>query len=208
MALRRWTGSAWTDVQQVRRWTGSQWVKVPLKRWSGSQWINTIQYIYTNQFAMTDHQTFWNNGTRDNQFPNEHFQGVWNGNTGDLRHDLIIFNYTDIASILQNSNIQQVRVRLQRLSTVHGSSGEATVVINSHNIDSVPSTWNGSGLTQQAVEGFTRGQEKWVVLPNAVGEGLRDGTIKGLAISTTNTSISYYARMDTGRTLLEITYEQ
>lgn len=208
MALRRWTGAAWVDVQQVRRWNGSAWVKVPVKRWTGSAWVDTIQYVYTDQWAPTEWQTYWNGGSRDNQFPDEHFQGTWSGSSSDLRRDLIILPYGAIASALAGATIQAVKLRLRRESSVHGTSGEAAVFIHSHNIDSLPATWTLSGLTQRAEVGLSRGEEKWVPLPNAVGNGLRDGSIKGLAISTTLTGIGYYARLTAARTLLEITYEQ
>jgi len=41
---------------------------------------------------------------------------------------------------------------------------------------------------------------------SAVGNGFRDNTIKGLAVSTTSTAMSYYVRLEKARTLLEIKY--
>lgn len=206
--LKVWNGSAWVDAKAVYYWDGSAWQKKKLKVWNGSVWIDTIQYIYTKQYAPTAYQNFWNNGRPDNQYPNEHIQGTWDGTSSNIRRALIIFPYSTIAADLAGATIRSVKLRLMRMNTAHGTSGVGTAVINSHNISSIPSRWTGTGLTQQATAGLYRGEEKWINLPIAVGNGLRDGTIKGLALSTTNTNIAYYVRFDARRTLLEITYEK
>lgn len=206
--LKVWNGSSWVDAKAVYCWNGSSWVKTKMKCWNGSAWVDTIQYVYTKQYTPIAYQNFWNDGRQDNQYPGEHIQGTYNGTSGDLRRALIIFDYNAIAADLAGATIQSVKLRLKRLDTAHGTSGEGIAVIHSHNISSIPSSWTGTGLTQQATAGLYRGEEEWVVLPNAVGKGFRDGTIKGLALSTTNTNIAYYVRFDASRTLLEITYEK
>ncbi len=208
MTIKRWDGSKWVNVSAIYRWDGSKWVKAKCRRWDGSKWVDTIEYIYTKQYAPSSYQNFWNSGSPDNQYPDEHIQGTWDGTTANIRRALVIFPYSTIAADLAGATIQSVKLRLMRMNTVHGTSGEGTAVINSHNISSIPSSWTGTGLTQQATAGLYRGEEEWVVLPVAVGNGFRDGTIKGLALSTTNTNIAYYVRFDVTRTLLEITYEK
>jgi hypothetical protein len=206
--LKVWNGSAWVDAKAVYYWDGSAWQKKKLKVWNGSAWIDAIQYIYTKQYTPTALQNFWNNGSPNNQYPGEHIQGTWDSTTSNIRRALIIFPYSTIAADLAGATILSVKLRLMRMNTSHGTSGEGIAVINSHNISSIPSSWTGTGLTQQATAGLYRGEEKWIDLPIAVGNGLRDGTIKGLALSTTNTNIAYYVRFDASRTLLEITYEK
>ena len=208
MTIKRWDGSKWVNVSAIYRWDGSKWVKAKCRRWDGSKWVDTIEYIYTKQYAPSSYQNFWNNGSKDNQYPDEHIQGTYDSSSGNRRRALIILPYSSIASDLAGATIQSVRLRLKRLNTSHGTSGKGTVVVHSHNISSIPSSWTGSGLTQRATAGFERGEEKWVTLPNAVGNGLRDGTIKGLALATDSTGLGYYVRMDASRTLLEITYEK
>lgn len=46
MAMKRWTGSANTDVGAVKRWNGSQWVLCDfVKRWTGSAWVDVWRGI-------------------------------------------------------------------------------------------------------------------------------------------------------------------
>lgn len=41
MTLKRWTGSAFTDLTQLKRWNGSAWVDLTLlKKWNGSAWVD------------------------------------------------------------------------------------------------------------------------------------------------------------------------
>lgn len=207
MAIKRWNGSSWVDVAAVYRWDGSKWVKAKCKRWDGSKWVDTIEYIYTTEYNPGAYRIYWNDGRIDDNEP-DYIQGSWDGTSGNIRHTLIMLPYSDIASDLAGATIQSVKLRLKRLNTAHGTSGDATAVINTHNLSNLPSSWTGSGLTQRATIGLARGEEAWVTLPNAVGEGLRDGTIKGIALSTTSTNIAYYVRFDISRTLLEITYEK
>lgn len=165
---------------------------------------------FTKTYSLSAHQNYWNSGSQDNRSSvvNDHIQGTFNGTTSSLRRNLMVLPFTTIRNDLSGASIVSVRVRMRRLNTGHGSTSGATVRIHTHSSTTIIASWTGTGITQRATSTFTRGQERFVTLPNSVGTGLANGTINGLAISTTSTSINEYSRMEASRTLLEIVYDK
>ena len=115
---------------------------------------------------------------------------------------IMFFPYTTIQSALSGATTTKVEIYLQNAHT-YASSG-STVLIGSHNYASAPSS--SPSVAARASQPFSRGQGRWVTLPNAVGDGFKGGTIKGLAVYGSSTA--NYATWTPSATKIRITYKK
>ena len=175
---------------------------------TGSTWSASTRSLITSTYAVTSQQMYRGSaGTQYNSFTDQQIQGTYDGSLTNTRNSLFLFNHSTIRSNLLASTTDRVRLRMRRINTAHGNAGTGYVRVLTHNYTSFPSSWYGSGLTHRGNFGYARGEEKYVTLPNAVGDGFRLNTIKGMAFFTTSThQWNYYVRMERARTLLEIRY--
>lgn len=118
----------------------------------------------------------------------------------------MIFNFNQIRSDLSGASINGVTLSLRRESAAHGTSGSATVTVQSHGATSIIGSWTGTGIIAQEQFSIPLGQTVTKSLPNAVAQGFQNGSINGLAVSTTNTNITHYARLEASGTVMNITY--
>ena len=205
MSMKRYTGSSFTALTTYKRWSGSKWIAcTTAKRWSGSQWVNLIDVTptgtVTKTYSLRMSQIYWNNGSQDNQKDTADclIHGTWSGGLSNARRSLLWFD-SAIQSDLAGATIDKVEIYLHRESGSHGSSGAGNVFIKTHNYSSKPSTWNGSdtGAADSGTPTLKRGAGAWFTLLNSVGTGLRDGTVRGIALDADNsTSITNYIRFN------------
>lgn len=117
---------------------------------------------------------------------------------------LWFFDYEDIKNTLAGKTPKSIRVKLKRQSK-GGYYKPIPLYFWTHNLSSAtggePTLSNSAGN----LANFDSGEEKWVNLPISFANALRDGTAKGIAIYTSNTSQYYYASMEPTATL-EITW--
>lgn len=117
---------------------------------------------------------------------------------------LWFFNSSDIRQTLAGTNPKSIRIYLKRKSK-GGYYKPVPLYFWTHNLTGVqgemPTLSNSAGN----LANFNIGEGKWVELPISYARALRDGSAKGIAIYTSNTSQNYYCVMEPTATL-EITW--
>lgn len=224
MAIKRYSGSAFVDAATRKRWNGSAWVDLTIgKRWDGSKWVDlwsssggggdtpTVK-TYTKTYNLSSAQIYWGSGNKDNQSDSviDLIVGSYGGTKATTRRTLMFFPLSTIKSDLSGATISKVELYLQRRNTSHGNAS-SSLYTKYGTYSSAPTTWTGtdSGNADSGTPTFTRGQAKWITLNAAIGNGLRDGTIKCLALDAdTNYNLSAYGRYVRSGTKLRITYKK
>lgn len=224
MSIKKYSGTAFTDVSSRKRWNGSAWVDLTVgKRWNGSAWVDLWSVTptptptptpttYTKTYALSSAQIYWGSGNKDNQSDSviDLIVGSYGGTKATTRRTLMFFPLSTIKSDLSGATISKVELYLQRRNTSHGNAS-SSLYAKYGTYSSAPTTWTGtdSGNADSGTPTFTRGQAKWITLNNAIGNGLRDGTVKCLALDAdTNYSLSAYGRYVRSSTKLRITYKK
>lgn len=127
----------------------------------------------------------------DSTFPsakisdNDHlYQGRYSA-SGGTRYGKIGFNHSAIQSDLSGATINKIELRLSNMHS-YSSSG-LTARIGSHNNASEPTgSTSLTGDFNRWTFSWSKNQTKWVTLPNAFGNQLRDNTMKGITIGRTD----------------------
>ena len=117
----------------------------------------------------------------DNNFV---YQGQWQ--SFGLHRGLWFFNDSSIRNTLSGRTITGVRIYVTRRSE-GGASASGTASFRTHNHSSQPSG-QPTVSTQVASSGFAWGTGKWVTLPVSVGNALRDGSARGIALYSQSSS--------------------
>lgn len=205
MSMKRFTGSAWAALTTFKRWTGSAWQTLTTaKRFDGSQWVDLLDGgggetgTITKTYVLSSSQIYWHGGSQDNQKDTAGvlIHGTWTGSLGNARRSLLWFD-SAIAADLQGATIKKVELYLYRENSSHGTSGAASIYIKTHDYSTKPSKWTGTdtGAADSGTPQLKRGAGAWFELLNSVGEGLKNGTVKGIALDAdSSTSISAYIR--------------
>lgn len=214
--MKRYNGSGFTSLSTAKRFNGSSWVPITIaKRFNGSKWINLLDGEtgrLTKTYPLSMSQIYWNSGGQDNQSDtaNSLIHGTWTGSLSNARRSLLWFD-GDFMSDLQGATIEKVELYLYREGGTHGAS-TGYAQIKTHNYSEKPSKWTGpdAGAADSDSPTVKRSTGAWLTLLNSVGEGLRDGTVKGIALDADNsTKISdyiRYVRKGTNAPRLRITY--
>ena len=213
MSIKRYTGSAWSEISTRKRYNGSSWVNLTIgKRYNGSAWVDlwSTTKTYTKTYSLSSAQIYWGSGNKDNQSSSaaDLIQGSYGSSLATARRTLLFFPLSTIVSDLSGATVSKVELYLSRLSSSHGESGSYCCV-KSYSASSAPSTWTGgdSGDADSGTPVFSRGEGKWITLNTAVGTGLKNGTIKCLCLDAdSNYSLSRYGRYSRSATKLRITY--
>lgn len=116
---------------------------------------------------------------------------------------LMYFDASAIQTELAGKTIKSVRLFMTR-DTRGGSSASGALSFHLHNYTSQPAGMPALGTSLGALGSYAWGESKWITLPNSVGNALRDGTAKGIAIY--NSSGNPYMLMNPA-VQLEINYE-
>lgn len=223
MAIKRYSGSDFAEISKRKRWDGSSWVDLNVgRRWDGSKWVDlwsssgggdtpTVQ-TYTKTYNLSSAQIYWGSGSKDNQLGSviDLIVGSYGGSKSTTRRTLMFFPLGTIKSDLSGATISKVELYLSRRNDSHGSA-TSNLYVKYGTYSSAPTTWDGSdsGNADSGTPTYTRGQGKWITLNNAIGSGLRDGTVKCLALDAdTNYSLSAYGRYVRSATKLRITYKK
>ncbi len=191
-------GTAFKDVSQVNACVNGEWKK-----------IFPVSETFTKTYSISDAAIYWGTGGKETGYSTQLIVGSYESSKATTRRTLMFFPLSTIKSDLSGAKILSVELYLKRLNTTHGESSCYTC-IKMHNYSSAPARWEDGtdlGAADSGTPVFTRGQEKWVTLLNSVGEGLRDGTIKGLCLDAdASYALSRYGRFNKASTKLRITY--
>lgn len=145
------------------------------------------QYTYT--YGCADSSSFQQSGT--NRGVQEMYQGYYSGTNGN-QYSMVRWDTGIIGPNLAGATIDRVRILLKNTHSYLNSG--MTCYVGSHN----QSNLNGSHSSGQITTGlatvaFSKGQQLWFDVPVSLGEGMRDGTKKGIAIGPApNTSQNHY----------------
>lgn len=204
MGIKTHNGTAFADVTDVKVHNGTAFeTPSAVKVFNGTDWENvwpdeSAKETITTSWNVSAIWTYLNSGSIQTAHKNDPIQGSYDGTAANARRSILLFNYASIQAALSGAVIKKVELYLKRLNTSHGTSTAYTCV-KMHNYASKPTTWKGTDLgdADSGSPSFTRGQSKWITLLNSVGEGLRDGTVKGLCLDAdTNYALSRYIKYD------------
>lgn len=159
---------------------------------------------YVKQYAALDSSSFQQSGS--NRGVQEMYQGYFSSTNGN-QYSMVRW---DTGSDLTGSTINRVRILLKNTHSYLNSG--VTAYIGSHN----QSNLNGSHLSSEITTGLTTvdfvlGQQLWFDVNVSLGQGLRDGTKKGIAIgpapNTSQNNYGYFAGVGQANPpVLEVTY--
>lgn len=186
------------SLKQVNAYADGQWKKV----FPSSQ-------TYTKTYAISDGEIYWATGGKETSYSTQLIVGSYNSSKSSCRRSLMFFPLSQIKADLEGAEIVSVELYLKRLNTTHGE-GNCYTCIKLHGYSTPPTRWDDGpdlGAADSGTPVFTRGQGKWVTLLDSVGEGLRDGTVKGICLDAdSNYALSRYGRFDRASAKLRITY--
>jgi len=106
-------------------------------------------------------------------------QGEYSG-FGNHR-GLMYFDASSIQTALAGKTIKSVRLYMTRKNS-GGDSASSMLSFYLHNYASQPVGMPALGTSLGGLGSFVRNESKWITLPNSVGDALKAGTAKGLAI--------------------------
>jgi len=185
-------GGSWRAVTEVWAKDGGTW---------RHSWINSDPQTFT--WYASDSQTFRSSGAH--RSTSYLYQGYFSGTYGQHR-TLMTFDYADIQATLATRPVTDA-IHL-RMNSEHFYNGWASNPIGSTRHcgtthATIPTTWDFSdvwgygdanGTEHNWPGGFetARDQQQNVVMPVAVGDDFRDGTIKALGLNAEATTASLY----------------
>nr|WP_255724708.1 phage tail spike protein [Shimazuella soli] len=129
------------------------------------------------------------------------YQGEYSG-YGNHR-GCAFFNYSDIQSKLSGKTVKNVQLYLSRRAG--GTNAAQSVNVYTHNLTSASGT-PVLTLHKSAAGSYSVGQAKWITLPNSIGDSLKNGTAKGIALYS-STGSPYMTFNGGSSVQLKITYE-
>ena len=165
--------------------TAGQFFKAPITQKTDVWTANDTQSLFGSNWTLTDNI----------------YQGKRN-TTEVAWYGVMFFNASNFAA-LSGRTIKKVRLKLQRTNNTGENTARKPKIYYNMQTQAGGSIQTLSGGYVSDV-GFTWGQEKWITLPNAVGEAFRDGTAKSLVMWVGN-STADYMKMEAKATL-EITH--
>lgn len=116
----------------------------------------------------------------------EVYQGDYSG--GNNRYGKVGFDDAQIRSDLSGATIDKIEIRFKNEHTWFNDGWTVSQArIGTHNHASEPTgSSSTSGSFGRSLHSWGKGQTKYVTLPNAIGEELRDNTTKGLTLGRTS----------------------
>ena len=173
----------------LKKYNGSAWVDVPFNKWDGSKWVIINQQQYTKTWESTWTQTYRSTGAKRTDYRSGKLcQGDSGQDPWNIQRSLA--GFPDMNAELLGSTINDVKIYLRNEHWWYSSGGKA--VIGYHDHSSEPSEFSHSKSGAKTESFSSRGQAKWIDMPNAFGEGLRDGHYEGFSLYVNSSSKDYY----------------
>ena len=185
-----WNGSSFVTAKSVKVWNGSSWVNRKLHHWNGSEWVDDSTKVLTYSCNLSNTLcpgnfpgTKWRNqdeirqGTYEQTSTYNHIGFMW-------------FDVSQIVSDLAGKRISKVEAYLYRQAS--GITGSVPLHIWSQNMassfsgsTSISSLSIGASYLSEEnadVLSLARSAGGWCTISSKIGEKLRDGTSKGIAL--------------------------
>lgn len=214
--------ASWVEINELktgkdddRRWTRNHMYNERVSTYQGNKWETKFQsrgpFIFRgdkwaeNNFssdkplAVREYRLLfystWSEsyGANSKVKPSGQTLGrLYQGNNGSdsfgNQRSLIGFGTRDIQSKLIGSTIKKVEIYLHNEHFWYDKGGKASIV--SHRFSSRPNTFNYRAPITEA--SFSKGQGRWVILPNRIGEQLRTGEVTGFGLFKNSNELDYY----------------
>lgn len=212
--FKKWTGSKWVDINP-KKWNGSKWVDVNVYKWTGSKWVNLTTQEYTKTWNATWSQTYQGSNYKRNDWKGQQrmYQGRYKFDPDyGIMRSMCGFNDSDIISTLSGAKIKDVKIYLRNQHWYYKNGG-GTVVLGYHNKTYEHNVYSEEKYDAKRQRFYSRGQARWIDMPNSFGTGLRDGKYRGFTIRAhvLSNNISYYGYFygagSSSRPKIKITYE-
>ncbi len=197
----------WVDIKPRKR-TSSGWVDVDVYKRSGGAWVKISTQKYTKTYNSTWTQTYRQAGTKRTDYRAEKLcQGRYVHEPWGIMRSLIGFG--SMSSDLSGATINKVELYLRNEHWYYYAGGTVSLGYHNHAVRPTRFSHSVSGVTKQKYT--SRGQAKWITLPNALGNGLRDKRYRGVSIFQNTTNMNYYgvfygAKDGSNRPKLKVTY--
>lgn len=149
---------------------------------------------YTREWTATWTRS-WSNGGQTVRYTNgELVQGYYNDGVNGDQVAAFGYNTADIRSALANATITTVQVYLYAHHWYWNSGGQ--VRLRTHNVDETDTYPQVSATISAPTMGKPEG--RWVTLPTSVGDGFKNGTIRGFALDARDIArnLTNYGRFD------------
>lgn len=149
---------------------------------------------YTREWAASWTRS-WSNGGQTVRYTNgELVQGYYNDGVNGDQVAAFGYNTADIRSALANATITTVQVYLYAHHWYWNSGGQ--VRLRTHNVDETDTYPQVSATISAPTMGKPEG--RWVTLPTSVGDGFKNGTIRGFALDARDIArnLTNYGRFD------------
>lgn len=187
--MKKWNGSSWTNLN-VKKWNGSSWVSASAKKWNGSSWTNVGASLKTVKVNSSWSTVYDKSNNKRTGLGTNLQQGQYKGDTvNGINKSLVGFSLTSY----KGKDISGIRLYLRAIDFYNVNGG--TVHIGWHNHSTSPSLFTHSkysGVTQKYEAKF---EDRWITMPTAFVEGVKDGTVKGISIFYNTADVSGYARL-------------
>lgn len=123
-----------------------------------------------------------------------------------VQRSLIGFDTKKIQANLKGARIQKIELYLKNEHFWFAKGGRAAIV--SHSFSNKPNKFNYT--REVANVQFTKGQGKWVILPDTLGTLLKNGTTNGFGLFRNTQQLDYYGYFSgansANRPILRVTY--
>lgn len=186
--IKQYRKGSWYDVDFLQR-RGGKWVNIDVYQYLKGKWVKITAETYTRTWDCTWTQTYRQAGTKRTDYRSEKLcQGRYVYEPWGIMRSLAGFG--DIRSTISGAKIKDVKIYLKNEHWYYYSGGK--VKIGYHNHSSRPSTFSESRYGEVTSSYSSRGQAKWIDMPNSFGEGIRDGRYNGFSVFANTGDMNYY----------------
>ena len=200
-------GGSWVDIKPKKR-TSSGWVDADVYKRVNGKWVKMSSRKFTKTYNATWTQTYREAGTKRTDYRSEKLcQGRYVLEPWGVMRSLIGFG--SVVNDLKGATINKVELYLRNEHWYYYAGGTAVLGYHNHSVRPTKFSHSKSGAVKQKYT--ARGQAKWITLPNAFGNGLRDKKYRGVSVFINSTNMGYYgifygAKDGSNKPKLKITY--
>lgn len=189
-SIKQFNGTSWVDVP-FKKFDGTKWVEPEVKKYDGTKWVVMNRQEYTKTWNTIWTRTYDQDGDRrSDSRGTKLYQGEYLDEPWGIFRSLIGFDNGSIRSDLAGAEIKDVKLFLRNEHWYYHGGG--TAVLGYHNHSSEPTRYSHSKYDAKRQSYSDRGQAQWIDMPNDLGEGIRDGQLKGVSLFANSESMNYY----------------
>lgn len=187
-AIKKQTSNGMVDVP-IKKMTSNGWVDADVYKFDGDEWVKITSEEYSKTWSATWSQTYRESGSKRTDYRSEKIcQGKYVSEPWGIMKSLV--GFPEMNEDLRGSKIKTVKIYLKNEHWYYNSGGK--VVIGYHDHASKPSTFSHDKYGVETESYSSRGQGKWITMPRAFGEGLRDGNLEGFSVYARSSNLNYY----------------